>query len=433
MPGREEEIRSPAVQEILGAVPPWILRWGITLIFAAVLLLFVGAWVIHYPEIVTAQITVTTVNPPVPIVARADGKLTLFVTDNGPVEAETALGVIENPGHLADVLALEETLDDLEPLINRGVPRLEFQPDTNAALGELQFSLSLFLRNYGTYRTFFETPYHQQSIRVLEQQVAYYRDLETQLRRREELVAREVVLAEQKHETDRKLFEKNAISEVERAASESAYLGKKQALETIRANRINNNIELMQQQSAILDLEHQYEEQRRANMIALQNAFNQLKAEVLTWKERYLLTTPIDGRASFFRFWSDNQFVRTGEEVMTIIPIDSRDDLVGKVYLPRTGAGRVQIGQMVRIKFVSYPFNDFGAVEGYVESISLIARDDQYLLEVSLPHGLTTTYKKTLAFKQEMQGTADIVTEDLRLIDRIFNQIRAVFSDTLTA
>jgi hypothetical protein len=49
------------------------------------------------------------------------------------------------------------------------------------------------------------------------------------------------------------------------------------------------------------------------------------------------------------------------------------------------------------------------------------------LIDVSLPNGLQTSYKKQIVFQQEMTGTADIVTEDLRLIERLLYQFRAIF------
>jgi len=100
--------------------------------------------------------------------------------------------------------------------------------------------------------------------------------------------------------------------------------------------------------------------------------------------------------------------------------------------LPRVRSGKVKVGQEVKIKFDGYPFNEFGAVEGKIESISMIARDNLYLINVSLPNGLKTTYNKTLEFKQEMQGIADIITEDMRLIERIFNQIRYIFTSSVS-
>ena len=50
-----------------------------------------------------------------------------------------------------------------------------------------------------------------------------------------------------------------------------------------------------------------------------------------------------------------------------------------------------------------------------------------YAIDVSLPDTLITTFDKEIDFQQEMRGTGDIVTEDLRLIERFFYQLRNVF------
>lgn len=38
-----------------------------------------------------------------------------------------------------------------------------------------------------------------------------------------------------------------------------------------------------------------------------------------------------------------------------------------------------------------------------------------------------TSYQKQNPFQQEMRGSAEIITEDLRLIERIFYQFREIF------
>lgn len=48
-------------------------------------------------------------------------------------------------------------------------------------------------------------------------------------------------------------------------------------------------------------------------------------------------------------------------------------------------------------------------------------------MEVELPNGLKTSYNKELVFDKEMRGSAEIVTEDLRLIERVFYQFRELF------
>jgi len=48
------------------------------------------------------------------------------------------------------------------------------------------------------------------------------------------------------------------------------------------------------------------------------------------------------------------------------------------------------------------------------------------MLEVDFPEKLLTNYGKELVFSQEMTGSAEIITEDLRLLDKFLNPIKAV-------
>jgi len=59
-----------------------------------------------------------------------------------------------------------------------------------------------------------------------------------------------------------------------------------------------------------------------------------------------------------------------------------------------------------------------------VQNISLVPDDKgNYYVDVVLPEGLKTSYNKTLKFDKELRGNAEIVTQDLRLIERFFYQI----------
>jgi HlyD family secretion protein len=49
-----------------------------------------------------------------------------------------------------------------------------------------------------------------------------------------------------------------------------------------------------------------------------------------------------------------------------------------------------------------------------------------YMLEVEFPNKLKTNYGKELTFSQEMTGSAEIITEDLRLLDKFINPIKEV-------
>lgn len=51
-----------------------------------------------------------------------------------------------------------------------------------------------------------------------------------------------------------------------------------------------------------------------------------------------------------------------------------------------------------------------------------------YVIDIELPNGLRTNYGKELPLSREMKGTAEIVTEDLRLIERLLAPIKKLKS-----
>ncbi|GIQ58261.1 hypothetical protein Flavo103_13970 [Flavobacterium collinsii] len=98
------------------------------------------------------------------------------------------------------------------------------------------------------------------------------------------------------------------------------------------------------------------------------------------------------------------------------------------------GSGKVKVGQGVIVKLNNYPFNEYGSIKGRVRRISLVTNqqtlsDNQnkissYLVDIDLPNGLKTNYGVELNFHAEAKGTAEIITEDRRLIERFFDNLR---------
>jgi len=82
----------------------------------------------------------------------------------------------------------------------------------------------------------------------------------------------------------------------------------------------------------------------------------------------------------------------------------------------------------VNIKLSGYPYLEFGMVKGVVKSKALVSASDAYLIEISFPDRLTTLYGEKLPFTQYMQGNAEIITEDLRLLEKIINPFRHLIS-----
>jgi hypothetical protein len=110
----------------------------------------------------------------------------------------------------------------------------------------------------------------------------------------------------------------------------------------------------------------------------------------------------------------------TAPVVVTSVP-GNPTTFVGCVQLKINPSGKVQVGQRVNLKFANYPYMEDGVVKGVVGKISSVPNGDSYALEVNLPDQMVSTFGKKLKFQQELKGTAEIITEERRLLDRILH------------
>jgi MFS superfamily sulfate permease-like transporter len=106
--------------------------------------------------------------------------------------------------------------------------------------------------------------------------------------------------------------------------------------------------------------------------------------------------------------------------VVTATP-NNPTTFVGCIQLKMNLSGKVQVGQRVNLKFANYPYMEYGVVKGVVGKISSVPNGDSYALEVNLPGKMVSTFGKKFEFQQELKGTAEIIMEDRRLLDRILH------------
>jgi len=174
-------------------------------------------------------------------------------------------------------------------------------------------------------------------------------------------------------------------------------------------------------------LQQQHEDQNKQLKLALSQAYENLIGQIKIWEQNYVFTSPVDGIITFTKYWNENQNILSGDKVVTIIP-EAESRSIGKLQLPIRGSGKVKTGQSVNIKLDNYPYMEYGMLRGKIESISLVSSDDSYAVEVSMPNGLLSSYGKKLEFSHDMKGTAEIITEDERLIMRFINPLRALLA-----
>lgn len=395
--------KSDEVQEIMNYVPHWIVRSGITIIFITILMMLGVSWLIKYPDVIRARVTIMSQTPPIKVVARSTGKLTLFVKDHNYITAGTLLAVIENPANVEDVFTLKNKLEKFKSFLKSPHSITNFKLDRTASLGELQDTYAKFIQNINSLKLIIQ---HENNDDMSDVSPTYGDEI-SKLVYQKVLLVKEVKLAEKKFKSSKILFEKGLLSEMELADIEVEY---KKKLDTMAY--VNGDIKYV----------------KNNLILSIQLAYKQIESQLAEWNYKYVLTAPIDGNVSFFDYWSNNQFVNAGDDVMTIVP--QYHKIIGKVFLPIAGSGKVKKGQTVYIQCDNYPYREYGFVKGKVASISLMPQNNQYLVNVELPDSLQTTFEKQLEFKQEMAGTARIITKNLRLIQRLFNELRYIFDSS---
>jgi multidrug resistance efflux pump len=136
------------------------------------------------------------------------------------------------------------------------------------------------------------------------------------------------------------------------------------------------------------------------------------------------MTAPIQGTVLFYHFWAD-QFVTKGDELLTIVP--TSNNIIGNFKAPANLVSKIKIGQPVRISFDQYPNHEFGTVTGRVSSVSSIPKNNEFHVIISIPDGLLTNYKKTLKYTPELQGYAEIITEDTSVLGKLFYRLKEIF------
>jgi multidrug resistance efflux pump len=420
------ELRSEEVQELLTKVPNWMIRWGNIVILALLLSLLLVSWVVKYPDIITTQIIVTTTPPPEKLVANSSGRLEkILIADRQKIEKNSPLAVIENTANYSDVFLLKAHIDSVK--INADGLSFPFENLPPLQLGNIETAFALFEKEYLNYVQYKDLkPY---SIDGNAQQFESYQ-LKERLQlliEQKEIGQTELNLKKKELERFKQLHQKGVISTQEWETKNIDYL---QQEKNIR----NLSSQISQTRSSINDLNKNSQNTQvnksKDDINLYRNtiqALNQLKKSISDWEQAYVLRSTIAGEVSFLQVWSENQFVNVGDNVFSIIP-SSDKDFVGKVKAPAQNSGKLKIGQEVQIRLVNYPDREFGIIKGKVKSISLIPdKEGNLLLDISLPNGLQTSYQKQIDFQQEMSGTADIITEDLRLIERLLYQFRDVF------
>lgn len=422
----DPEIRSEEVQEVLGTPPSWLTRWGgIVAILTLVTIGWVMYWVPYPDTISDVTIRVSSTDPPRKLVAPNSSFIAEVRSKNeDTVEASAPLIVFKNRAKLEDVLSLENHILSVKD-INEKAQLLAFQPQDNLILGELQDVYYKYLEKKEAYKSGSSRRYDKLSISELNKQIDKEENLLEFDRRRKENLEKQLEISKQDLVREQNLVNSKLSSIEKTRPKQEEVLSYERTVQSAESSIKDREITIQLIRKQIDRIKRGSRDNDGVDMSELRESFLQLRDAVEQWRNNYLISAPMDGVVYFSNpALASNQFVSKEMELMVLVPV-KRTETIGRGTVKLLGSGKIKEGNPVIVKFDSYPFEEFGAVEGRVSKKGKLVSDDGTIsLEVTFPKGLVTNIGRTLDASQGMVGRASIITDQKRMIEWLAEQVK---------
>jgi multidrug resistance efflux pump len=417
---RFSELRVEEVQDLLTREPAWFLRWSITIVAVILATLLYGTWLIHMPDLVPAPFTLTTVNAPKAVPAHHEGRLVrLLVHEGDLVRADAPLAYLESTAWHEQVLALSRDLHRAWALASANqleqVARLPLADFHH--LGELQNAYQPFALAHIQLRTYLGQGFFARQRSLLRKEEGDLRAMALNLQQQQAIQAHELALAKAEYRVQQNLAQQKVIPQMELHREESKLLDHQLPYHQAGATLIANATAQRSKQQELLALDKTMAEQRQQFLQALST----LQSAADEWERSYVMRAPSQGRVYFPLPLQENQQVTAGQELFYVAPGNTA--YLGQLRIPQQNAGKVHVSQAVLIRFNGYPYQEFGLVRGTVKSIAQVPLHEGFVAEVSLPEQLVTSRGQRLTYKLGMTASAEIITRDQRLLERLFNNL----------
>lgn len=416
------DLRSETMQDIMTRVPAWVTRWGTTVLVLFFAALFVFAAVIRYPDVVRGDAVLTTVRPPIGIHApRAAIIDSLFVEEGGMVGVGDVLFTTRSETRLHPADAMRDHISSMvvRPLDSLRSDSVPAPP--RDALGELGDEYARHREAFGRLVFALERDPAPLTEAGLEGSVARLRAMNATLREQLSACRTEQALLETNARNDRDLRDRGVISERQYQETLTEFEEKRSACRDLEVAMDANRVRMSELEVERITQDVSGDENILVRYSEWLEAAEAYLVAFDAWSAENVVVAPVAGRVSFQGVRDAGQYVEPQERVLTLVQPDSPIRVTAR--LPQRDIGKVLPGQDVQLKLDGYDYYEFGAVMGRVEAISPVADEDVYRVEVDLVDGLTTPQGHTLGFRQGMTATAEVITSERSVLQRLVGRL----------
>lgn len=409
------------MEEVIGTPPNWLARYGTMFLLLVIVILAFLATAYRYPAVVVGDLTLTTIDPPRPLRAPQDFRIALVrARHKGEVKATQALVVAESEANFPDVFDLTELIGKIPSLAVEDLAKFPISPKWN--LGEIQEAVVRFQEKQMEYTNLVE--------RSLDGLTT--RDLEARIRQQEQIVRRaqskQGALEDDDVRTRASLTQAEEDFRQDRISAEE--LNEVRRRRNFARDQLKSNRTEVREANFEIGLLRGQIEANRSGLSGgtreqlgseLRAAFESLKSTLDAWNRNYTLVSPIDGTILLDQNVKPGAVVLKGNDIALIIP-KNPGEIIGRMQLPVKGSAKIATGQRVLVRFASYPYLEFGSVEGVVSAVDDLVTKNAFAVTVTFPAGLVTTTGNELTAKPLMAGEASIVTDDKPLLWRFLDR-----------
>jgi HlyD family secretion protein len=361
------------------------------------------------------------------VVPRVGGRLaSLLVSEGEIVKENQPLALIYATANYKEVMKLADVVGKTWYYIqHKEYSYIEVSPSDYKNIGELQGAFQSFYSAYIQMHSFILKGLFYEKKSMLQKDLINNDSMKYILLKQKSILENDYMIAESDYKTKDTLYKENVIAKTELKQEESKLLAKKLPVENLKASLMSNNSTYIDKEKEIMDLDKQYEEVH-SNFI---QSLNKLAGDIESWKQQYVIIAPISGIVTFPEIVQENQELVSGKEIFYIE--SPEHTCYAQAFLDQDNFGKLSIGQSVIIRLPSYPFQEYGSLQGRIIYISHIPnKDKQYMVKISLDSGLITNTGFRINFINELTADAEIITKKEKILYKFLYTVRGAFHRT---
>ncbi|MFK7784430.1 MAG: HlyD family secretion protein [Crocinitomicaceae bacterium] len=417
------ENQSDEVKEIMSHAPNWMIRYGITVMFLLIVMLIFISYFIKYPDTIQGAVTISTKQPPVELVSKVSGEIEfIYKKNNTFIKKGEVIASVRTTLSEESKQYLEEIIDVIEhELENENTLYMDFS-DQGLTFGSMQEVYNSLKNNVLEYQSYLEDDAATFEIQNLKGQIQNYVILRSVSYQQLNSAKKDLEHTKSRFLVDQQLYDKKVISKSDLYEKEKALIQTENNLGNYKKASIQSSIQINNLEKQLYQIESTSKKKKNVFIRRIKSEIASIKNQLQLWGSNYQFISPADGTLTYIEKLSLFQHIESGTVMFAVV--SKNQNYQGYIEVPKTGFGKLKLGQKVRLKIDKYPAYEYGQLEGEVSDISLLPNKETYRVEFNLMNGMVSTYKNKFEYSPEMTGVADVITDDIRLITRIFNKFK---------